>query len=173
MALYVKSKGQSYRLNTDKLLNVGSEAPDFTYVRNDLSEHCLYDFEKKVKVIMGLPSLDTGVCQMQTRKFNQALEKYEDVVGIVISKDLPFAQKRFCVAEGIENVETGSDYRYGDFAEEFGMEITEGHFKGLTARVVFVIDKKNIIQHVELVPDIALEPNYDAALKVIDKLVNR
>ena len=170
MALYVKSRGQSYRLKTDRLLSVGSVAPDFTYVRNDLTERSLYDFEKKIKVVMGLPSLDTPVCQTQTRKFNQTLEKYEDVVGIVISKDLPFAQKRFCVAEGIENVETGSDYRYGDFAEEFGMEIIEGHFKGLTARCVFVIDKKNVIQHVELIPDISMEPNYEAVLKVIDKL---
>lgn len=173
MALYVKAKGHSYRLKTDRLLTVGSEAPDFTYVRNNLSEHSIYDFEKKIKVIMGVPSLDTGTCQTQTRKFNQALEKYEDVVGIVISKDLPFALKRFCVAEGIENVETGSDYRYSDFAEEYGMEIIEGPYKGLTARSVFVIDKKNMIQYVELVPEFGAEPNYDAALKVIDKLVNK
>lgn len=170
MALYVKFKDQSFRLKTDRLLSVGSEAPDFTYVRNDLSERSLHDFEKKIKVIMGVPSLDTGVCQAQTRKFNQALEKYENVVGIVISKDLPFAQKRFCVAEGIENVETGSDYRYSDFSEEFGMEMIEGPFKGLTARSVFVVDKKNVIQHVELVPEVGMEPNYDAALKVIEKL---
>jgi len=145
---------------------------DFTFVKKDLSEASLYDdFDGKVKVLIAVPSLDTGVCQMETRKFNEALSQREGVVGIVVSKDLPFAMNRFCEAEGIENVIIASDFRYSDFINEYNTEILRGPFKGLSARAVFVLDQENVIRYSELVPEIAHEPEYDAALKVVDELI--
>ena len=167
----VTLKGNKFSIKDD-IPAVGMEASDFTFVRDDLSEASLYDdFGDQVKVIIGLPSLDTGICQMETRKFNEELSKREGVLGIVISKDLPFAMKRFCTAEGIENVVVGSDYRYSDFINEFNTEILNGPMKGLSARAVFVLDGKNVIQYSELVPEIAQEPEYDKALAVVDRLL--
>lgn len=150
----------------------GIPASDFTFVKADMSEASLYDdYDGKVKVIIALPSLDTGVCQMETRKFNEELAKRKDVAGIIISKDLPFAMKRFCEGEGIENVIIGSDYRYSDFINEYNTEILNGPLKGLSARAVFVIDQKNNIKYSELVPEIAQEPEYDKALAAVDALL--
>ncbi len=148
----------------------GDTAPDFTYIREDLSEKSLKDHGSKVKVIIAVPSIDTGVCQMETRQFNKQLSGRDGVVGIVVSKDLPFAMKRFCAAEGIENVEVASDFR-GNFASNYNTLMTDGPLKGLSARVVFVLDAHNNIQHVEIVDDITHEPNYEATMKAVDGLL--
>lgn len=167
----VTLKGQPFSIKDD-LPGVGEPAPDFTFVKEDLSESSLIDdFDNLVRVIIAIPSIDTGICQMETRKFNEELAKRPGVVGIVISRDLPFALNRFCGAEGIEGVVTGSDYRYADFINEYNTEILSGPMKGLSARAVFVIDKAGTIQYSELVPEIAQEPEYDEALAVVDKLL--
>jgi len=148
----------------------GETAPDFTYVREDLSEKSLKDHGDHVKVIIAVPSIDTGVCQMETRRFNKDLSERDGVTGIVVSKDLPFALKRFCAAEGIENVEIASDFR-GNFVSNYNTLMTDGPLKGLSARVVFVLDGSNTIQHVEIVDDITHEPDYSAAMKAVEGLL--
>lgn len=160
-----KFKGNPVNLNGD-VLNVGDTAPDFTYVKEDLSEGTLYGNGASKKVIIAVPSLDTGVCQMETRQFNQKLGGKDGVKGIVVSKDLPFAMKRFCAAEGIEDVEIASDFR-GDFAETYKTLMTDGPLKGLSARVVFVVDGDNKIVYREVVDDITHEPDYDAVLDAL------
>jgi len=150
---------------------VGENAFDFTFVKTDMSESSLYDIDAKVKVLIAVPSLDTGICQMETRKFNEKLAEFKDVIGLVISKDLPFAMKRFCETEGISNVISASDYRYGDFGREFGTEMISGPFKGLSARAVFVVDKDNKIRYSELVPDITFEPEYEKVLAAVKSLL--
>lgn len=148
----------------------GETAPDFSYVREDLSEKSLKDHGSKVKVIIAVPSIDTGVCQMETRQFNKELSGHDGVVGIVVSKDLPFALKRFCAAEGIENVEIASDFR-GNFASNYNTLMIDGPLKGLSARVVMVLDGKNTIQHVEIVDDITHEPDYSGTMKAVEGLL--
>ena len=164
-------KGTRFSIKDD-IPQVGIEASDFTFVKADLSEASLVDdFDGVVKVLIAVPSLDTGTCQMETRKFNEELSKREGVAGIVISKDLPFAMSRFCEAEGIKNVTIASDYRYNDFIHEYNTEILNGPLKGLSARAVFVLDKNNVVKYSELVPEIVDEPEYDKALKVVDSLL--
>ncbi len=163
-------KGRPVNL-LDPLPEVEENAFDFTFVKTDLSESSLYDFEDKIKVVIGVPSLDTGICQRETREFNERLAKKEGVIGIIISKDLPFAMKRFCEAEGIENVISASDYRYQDFTREYGTEMLDGPLKGLSARAVFIIDKENKIRYVELTKDIIEEPNYDNVINALDALL--
>lgn len=155
----------------DDVTEPGAVAEDVTFVNKDLNEVSLYDIEGDVKVLISVPSLDTGVCKAEARKFNTELGKRKGVVGLVISKDLPFASKRFCETEGIENIQTLSDFRYGDFGKEFGTEIVEGAMKGLLARVVFVIDKNNTVVHTEMSGDILEEPNYENVLKKVDELL--
>ncbi|MEL6671809.1 MAG: thiol peroxidase [Bacteroidota bacterium] len=163
--------GKPYLLKDD-IPGVGMPAEDFTFVKSDMSEGSFMDdIDAKVKVIIAVPSLDTGVCQMETRKFNEALGGKEGVAGIVISKDLPFAMNRFCEAEGISNVIIASDYRYNDFLQEYNTEILTGPFKGLSARAVFVVDEGHTIRYSELVPEVGQEPQYDEALAVIDELL--
>ncbi len=163
-----KFKGQPVELKGD-LPTVGSKAPNFMYVKQDLSESSLEAHGNKKKVIIAVPSIDTGVCQMETRRFNQELSKHKDVVGLVVSKDLPFAMKRFCAAEGIENVEIASDFR-GNFTSQYNTEMQDGLMKGLSSRAVFVLDGNNTITYVELTNDITEEPNYDAAMQAVDSL---
>lgn len=163
-------KGRPVNL-LDPLPEVEENAFDFTFVKTDLSESSLYDYENKVKVVIGVPSLDIGICQRETREFNERLAKKEGVIGIIISKDLPFAMKRFCEAEGIENVVSASDYRYNDFTREYGTEMLDGPLKGLSARAVFIIDKQNKIRYVELTKDIIEEPNYDRVIEALDALL--
>ncbi len=153
------------------LPKTGSKAEDFTAVKTDLTEISLYDFDGKVKILLGVPSLDTGTCAKQTRVFNEKLAQKEDVVGLVISKDLPYAMRRFCETEGIKNVVALSDYRYNDFCNDYKTELVTGSMKGLSARVVFVVDKTNVIRYVELVPDLSSEPDYDKILAVVDELL--
>lgn len=139
----------------------GSAAPDFSLLRGDLSRATLASFSGK-KILNIFPSIDTPVCATSVRKFNK-LASDKGVTVLNISEDLPFAQKRFCGAEGIEKCETLSAFR-SSFGKDWGLEIKDGPLAGLTARAVVVLDESNKIVHAELVPEIAQEPNYDAAL---------
>ncbi len=147
------------------------KAADFTFVKDDLSEGKLSDYQDQVKVLIAVPSLDTRVCATETRKFDEKLAQKQGVQTLVISKDLPFAMKRFCSTEGIDHVTIASDFRYGDFTSRYNTEITEGPFKGLSARAVFVVDQDNNIAYAELVPEIGEEPDYDQVLQAVERLL--
>ena len=150
-------------------VKVGDKAPDFMVLANNLSEKHLSDYKGKVKIISLFPSIDTGVCATQTRTFNKlASELSKDIVILCISNDLPFAQTRFCAAEGIDQVETLSDHRDVDFSTKYGFLIKELR---LLARGVVVIDKNDNVRYVEYVPEVTNEPNYDAAIEAAKKLV--
>ncbi|MGC4021022.1 MAG: thiol peroxidase [Cyclobacteriaceae bacterium] len=146
---------------------VGSQAPAFVLTANDMSDKHLKDFAGKKIILNIFPSVDTSVCSTSTRKFNQYLGSLENTVVLCISKDLPFAQKRFCGAEGIDKALTLSDYRGRGFGKDYGVELTSSGFAGLFARAIVVIDPSGKIKHTELVPQIGDEPNYDAALKAL------
>lgn len=137
----------------------GKPAPDFRLLTPDLSEKSLADFAGKKKVLTINPSYDTGVCQATARAFNQRMTGKGDVVVLMISADLPFAQKRFCEAEGLGSVVPLSTFR-STFARDYGIEIADGPLRGLTARAVVVLDEKNRVIKSQLVPEIAQEPNY-------------
>ncbi|MGB0368078.1 MAG: thiol peroxidase [Flavobacteriales bacterium] len=165
----VKLKG-SLVLLKGYIPEVGEIAPDFTYVQSDMVEKSLYDLEGLNKIILSMPSIDTGICALETKKFNEAVSKLDNTVCLAITKDLPFALKRFCGAEGIENLKAVSDFRYSDFANEYNVEMVNSPLKNLLARAVFVLDKKNKITYVELVEDIVHEPEYEKALEAVAKL---
>lgn len=145
----------------------GDSAPEFSLTAKDLKEVGLKDYAGKRKVLNIVPSLDTPVCAKSTRVFNERAGALPDTVVLVISADLPFAQGRFCSTEGINNVVTLSTLRGGDFKTKYGVDITSGPLKGVTARAVVVLDANNKVLHSELVPEIKQEPNYDAALAVL------
>jgi thiol peroxidase len=145
----------------------GDSAPDFNLTDKDLKDVSLKDFAGKRKVISILPSLDTPVCAKSTKVFNEKAAAMGDTVVLVVSADLPFAQKRFCGAEGLEGVCTLSTLRGRDFHQKYGVDIQDGPLRGLTARGVVVLDAGNKVVHAELVPEIAQEPNYDAALAAL------
>ncbi len=145
----------------------GQTAPDFRLVRADLSEVTLGSLGAKKKVIVTVPSLDTPVCQTETRKFNERASQLEGVEVLVVSSDLPFAQKRFCETEGIERVTACSDVRDRGFGERYGVAIADGPLEGVLARAVFVLDENNQVKHAQLVPEIGQEPDYDAALAAL------
>lgn len=166
----VTLKGNATSIKGD-LPSVGSTAPDFKFVKTDLSESSLYGEGSKVKVIIAVPSLDTGVCAIETRQFNQKLADKTNVTGVVISKDLPFAMRRFCETEGIKNIVSASDFRYDEFSKTYNTEITDGPMKGLSARAVLVVDANNVVRYSELVPEIAQEPDYDKVMAAVDKLL--
>ncbi|MTI41621.1 thiol peroxidase [Fulvivirga lutimaris] len=142
----------------------GTQAPDFTLVKNDLSEASLSDFKGKKVVLNIFPSVDTGVCATSIRKFNEKAASLDNTVVLCISKDLPFAQARFCGAEGIENAITLSGFRNDSYSKDYGVELVDAGFKGLNARAVVVLDADHKVIHSELVPEIGQEPNYEAAL---------
>lgn len=147
-----------------ELPTVGSKAPDFTLVKDDLSNVSLADL-KGSKVILNIfPSIDTGICAMSVRAFNEKAASLENTKVLCISKDLPFAQSRFCGAEGIENVINLSDYATGAFCNDYGLLMLEGPLHHLAARVVIALDEEGIVTYTELVPEIVQEPDYDAAL---------
>ncbi|ASS47906.1 MAG: lipid hydroperoxide peroxidase [Candidatus Fluviicola riflensis] len=146
---------------------VGTTAPDFKLVQADLSIASLNDFSGTRLILNIFPSIDTGTCAASVRHFNQLASNLENTKVLCISRDLPFAQKRFCGAEGLENVLTLSDFDTGAFGKDYGLELIDGKMKGLHARAVIVLDEQHKIIHVELVPDIKDEPNYDAALAVL------
>ncbi len=150
-------------------LKVGQPAPDFEVVANDLKPVRFSTFKGKVCVVSSVPSLDTAVCDMETRKFNQMAAKLgEDVNILTISMDLPFAQKRWCGAAGVDRVITLSDHLHADFGKAYGVLIQELR---LLARAVFVIYKTGVIRYLQLVPEISTEPDYDAVLESVKKLV--
>ncbi len=145
---------------------VGSSAPDFTLVTQKLTEVNLASYAGKKKILNILPSLDTPTCAMSTRKFNEKASSMEDTVVLVVSADLPFAQNRFCTAEGLKDVIPLSCFR-ASFATDYGVLLTDSILAGLTARAIVVIDAQNQVLYTELVAEIAEEPNYEAALAAI------
>lgn len=149
-------------------IKVGDKAPDFTVINEKLESVKLSDFDGKVKVLVVYPSIDTGVCAAQNRKFNVEANSLEDVAVLSISVDLPFAQSRFCGAEGLENIITLSDHKDLDFGEKYGFVIEE--FRLLTRGTV-IIDKDNTVKYVEYLSEITNEPDYDAALKAVKELI--
>jgi thiol peroxidase len=146
---------------------VGSVAPAFVLSANDMSDKTLKDFEGKTVVLNIFPSIDTGVCATSTRKFNQYSSSLQNTVVICVAKDLPFAFKRFCGAEGIDRIVTLSDFRSRGFGKDYGVELTSSSFAGLFARAIVVIDPAGKVKYTELVPTIGQEPDYEAALKAI------
>lgn len=142
----------------------GAAAPDFTLVKQDLSAVSKKDFAGRTVILLTVPSLDTGVCAIETKKFNEKAAALPGVTVLVASSDLPFAIKRFCAAEGITNVHGVSDLRDREFGKRWGVAIADGPLQGVTARAAFVIDGTGHVKHVELVPEIAQEPHYDAIL---------
>lgn len=158
-------KGTPVQTNGD-LPATGSAAPDFLLVASDLSERTLADFAGKKKILTVNPSYDTGVCQAAARTFNQRAASLDNVVVLAVSSDLPFAQKRFCVAEGLEDVVPLSTFR-GSFLRDYGLEMVEGAMKGLAARAVVVVDENDEVVHTEIVADVGQEPNYDDAIAAV------
>jgi thiol peroxidase len=151
-----------------KGVKVGDSAPDFEVVANDMSLVRFSSYYGKVCVIASVPSLDTSVCDVETRRFNEEAGKLGgDVVVLTISMDLPFAQKRWCGAAGVQNVRTLSDYRDGSFGKAYGVLIKELR---LLARAVFVVDKNGTIRYIQIVKELATEPDYKAALEAIKGL---
>ncbi|MEO0661584.1 MAG: thiol peroxidase [Planctomycetota bacterium] len=155
-------KGNPFHTSGD-LPAVGSDAPAFTLVAEDLSEKSLADHAGKTVVLSIFPSVDTPVCAMSVRTFTERAADAGNAVVVNVSMDLPFAQKRFCGAEGIENAVTMSAFR-SSFASDYGVRIEDGPLAGLCARAIVVIDGAGKVAYTELVPEIAQEPNYDAAL---------
>lgn len=145
----------------------GSAAPDFKLVKTDLSTISLADLKGKKAILNIFPSLDTGICAASVRKFNAEAAALENAVVVCVSRDLPFAHKRFCVAEGIENVITASDFRDGSFGEAYGLTISGGAFDGLHSRAVVVVDEHGKVVYTEQVPEIVQEPDYGKALEAL------
>ena len=160
-------KGMAVHTNGN-LPQVGAEAPNFRGVKNDLSELSLTDLKGKRVVLNVFPSLDTPVCANSVRRFNKEAASLPNTVVLAVSKDLPFAQGRFCTTEGIENVIPLSDFRnINNFGTQYGVLMADGPLSGLFARAVVIINPQNEIVYTELVPEITQEPNYEAALAAI------
>lgn len=145
----------------------GTAAPGFSLVGKGLADVALESFEGRRKVLNIFPSVDTATCAASVRKFNELASKLDNTVVLCVSADLPFAQARFCGAEGLENVVTLSTLRHGDFLSEYGVAIASGPMTGLAARAVVVLDENDTVLHSELVAEIGSEPDYDAAINVL------
>lgn len=159
---------QGNAINTiGELPAVGSNLKDFELVKNDLSKVSLKDFSGSRLVLNIFPSLDTGTCAASVRNFNKAAADLQNTKVLCISRDLPFAQGRFCGAEGIDNAITLSDFNTGKFGKDYGLEIANGPLQGVHSRVVIVADENGKILYTEQVPEIVNEPNYDAALSAL------
>lgn len=143
------------------------KAPNFNLMDKDLNDRSLHEFSGKRKLLATVPSLDTGVCNLMTKHFNEFGKKHHDFVILTVSADLPFAQKRFCEAEGVHNVITLSMMRDKDFGKSYGVLIIDGPLKGVLARSVLVLDEKDHVLYTELVPEITQEPNYHKALEIL------
>ncbi|MFZ0034566.1 MAG: thiol peroxidase [Sedimentisphaerales bacterium] len=151
-----------------KEVRVGDASPDFEVVANDMSVVKLSSYRGKICIITSVPSLDTSVCDIETRRFNEEAGKLgSDVVVLTIGMDLPFAQKRWCGAAGVKNVQTLSDHRDASFGKAYGVLIKELR---LLARAVFVVDKGGIIRYIQIVNEVATEPDYEAALGAVKGL---
>jgi len=149
------------------LPRIGSKAPDFRLTDKDLSDVSIVEWTGRKKLLSIFPSVDTPVCALSTRKFNEYARENDDTVMLMISADLPFAQKRFCGSGELDNVVTLSTMRAPDFSKNYGVLIEDGPLAGLTARAVIVLDENDTVVHAELVGDIGDEPDYDAALKAL------
>lgn len=159
----VTFKGTPFKL-AGTLPTVGKKAPAFKLAAGDLSDKQLADFKGKTKIISIVPSLDTPVCAISAKKFNEAVSKRDNVVLLNVSADLPFAQGRFCESNSLKNIVTLSTFRSPSFGTDYGIQIAEGPLAGLMGRAVLVIDPSDNVTYVELVTEITQEPNYDAAL---------
>ncbi|MEW8974203.1 MAG: thiol peroxidase [Tissierellaceae bacterium] len=151
-----------------KEIKVGDKAPDFTALKTDLTPYSLKDAEDKIKIISVVPSLDTGVCELQTIRFNEMASELGDIVILTISVDLPFAQSRFCGAKGIDKVITLSDHRDLDFGMKYGFVLEELR---LLSRGIVILDRDNTVKHVEYVKEVTNHPDYDKALEEVKKLL--
>lgn len=166
MSTTITLRGTPVRVDGD-LPVVGAKAPDFKLTSGTLADVSLKDFAGKRKVLNIYPSIDTPTCAASTRKFNEAAGKLANTVVLCVSGDLPFAAKRFCDMEGLANVSHLSTFRNPEFAKAWGVAFAEGPLLGLTVRAVVVLDENDKVIHAEMVPEIAQEPNYDAALKAL------
>lgn len=146
---------------------VGTKMADFKLINTDLAIVSLSDFAGKKVVFNIFPSVDTGTCAASVRQFNKNASTLDNTTVLCISRDLPFAQKRFCAAEGLENVVNLSDFKNGEFGKTNGLEMTDGPLAGLHSRVIIVIDENGIVTHTEQVGEIADEPNYEAAIAIL------
>lgn len=165
---YQTKFGSAMMTNLGERQKVGNQAPDALLITKDLQEAHLSDWDGKVKVLAVVPSMDTGVCQAQVRRFNEeALKQSDDVVVLAISMDLPFAQQRFCAAEGLNRVITLSDHRDADFGKKYGFLLKEVR---LLSRGVIIIDRDNQIRYVEYVPEVPQQVDFDAALAVLKEI---
>jgi thiol peroxidase len=162
----VSLKGQPVT-TSGSIPKVGDKAKDFSLVKTDLSKASLADFAGSRLVLNIFPSIDTGTCAASVRQFNKLAADLSNTKVLCIARDLPFAMKRFCGAEGIENVISLSDFATGQFGKDYGLEITSGPLSNLHSRVVIVLDENGIVTHAEQVGDIVDEPNYTAALNVL------
>lgn len=149
------------------LPQVGSKAPDFSLTAGDLSTKSLNDFLGKKVILNIFPSIDTGTCAMSVRTFNKEAASLDNTVVLCVSKDLPFAQGRFCAAEGIENVVVLSEYKNTSFSDAYGVAFIDGPLEGLLSRAVVVLDEKGDVRYVEQVAEVTEEPNYEAALAAV------
>ena len=159
-------KGNEVNTNSD-IVSQGSDAPDFILVYSDLQDVNLASFDGKNKILSIVPSLDTPVCQKSTLVFNEKVAELEDTVMLIVSSDLPFAMKRFCASESLDNVMPVSMMRSRNFAKDYGVLLVDGPLSGITTRAIVTISKDNKVLHSELVTEIADEPNYQAALDSI------
>ncbi len=170
MAETVTLKGNPVTL-VGTIPNVGDPAPEAVVVTKDLEEKRIGGAKGKVQLIITVPSLDTPVCETETKKFNELLAQFGDKVDVtVVSMDLPFAEKRFCESFNIQNVTVASDYRYRDM-EKYGVLIGDGAVKGLLARAIFIVDPEGKVAYKQLVPEIAQEPNYDEVIEKLKSMV--
>lgn len=155
-------------INTEgQLPSVGGPAPSFKLVNTELKEIHLSDFKGKRVVLNIFPSIDTGICAASARKFNELASAMENTVILNVSKDLPFAHTRFCAAEGLKNVHGASEFKDHEFSKAYGVDMIDGPLAGLMSRAVVIIDETGNIKYTEQVPEIAQEPNYDAAMQAL------
>lgn len=161
-----KFKGSSVRLDGE-FIRTGVQAPDFELVKNDLTTLTLSSLRGRRVVLNIFPSLDTGVCAASVRKFNKLAASLPDTVVVAVSKDLPFAQNRFCAAEGIDNVIPASAFRDTAFDAAYGVGMADGPLQGLLARAVVVVDKDGRVIHAQLVTEITDEPDYEKAVEAV------
>lgn len=152
---------------TGKLPAVDAQAPDFSLTAGDLSQKSLADYQEKNIILNIFPSIDTGTCAQSVRKFNEKAAGLDNTVVLCISRDLPFAQGRFCAAEGIENVQTLSEYKDSSFSDAYGVKFSEGPLDGLLSRAVVVIGKDGKVKYTEQVGEVTEEPDYEKALSAL------
>ncbi len=168
MAREITLNGNKFSLLGEEL-KVGAAAPDFTLSANDLSDVSLKDFKGRVVILTTVPSLDTPTCSLETARFNQEAGKLGEKIKILtVSKDLPFAQSRWCAAQGVKNLQTLSDYKNTSFSKDYGVLI-EG--LGLLARAVFIIDAQGIIRYIQFVEEVSNEPDYESVLSKVKELI--